>query len=465
MSLRSRLLLTTIAVIAVALGIAGVTTYLTFRAAMLADIDQSLREVALPLRERDVAEVRAPMPGVTPFVQVRSADGAVIRSVPARLPDGQQVAPELPVVISPAGVSDSADGPATFSTATGEGATFRVKASVNSAGEQLIIALPIDADLATLRQLAVIEVAVAVAALLVASVLGFVSVRVGLRPLTRLTAQTRALGPAGSPTRVLIEEPRTEVGELGTAINEMLDETSAAMAQRTAAEARLRRFVADASHELRTPIAAVSAYAELFELGAKVRPDDLQRAMTGIVRETGRMRSLAADLLALARLDDHRDIAPQRVDLSALARDAVDAAAAVDPSRPIEFRAADGADVQGDATSLRQLLDNLLGNVRAHTPPGTATEVTVALEGSLVVLTVDDAGPGVAEENLAAMFERFWREDTARSRSAGGSGLGLAIVSAIVAGHHGSISAARSRLGGLRVTVSIPPAGAGHPTE
>lgn len=459
MRLSTRLQLATIAVIVVTLGIAGVATYLTVRAATFADVDQSLREVALPLREREGAELRAPMPGVTPFVQLRSADGAVIRSVSARLTDGQQVAPDLPVLISPPGVSESADGPAAFLTATGDETTFRVKASVNSAGEQLIIALPIDAELANLRQLALIEVTVAAVALLFASVLGFVLVRVGLRPMTRLTAQTRALGPAGSSARVDVVQPRTEVGELGTAINAMLDETSAAMAQRTAAEAGLRRFVADASHELRTPIAAVSAYAELFELGAKLRPDDLQRAMTGIVRETGRMRGLAADLLALARLDDPQGVAPQRVDLAAIASDAVAAASAVDPARPIELREADPAVVQGDATSLRQLLDNLLANVRTHTPPGTHIDVTVATEHSQVVLTVDDGGPGVEEEQLTAMFERFWRADAARARTAGGSGLGLAIVLAIVQRHGGAVVASRSPLGGLRVTVSIPAAG------
>lgn len=459
MRLSTRLLLATIAVIVVTLGIAGVTTYLTVRAATFADVDQSLREVALPLREREGAELRAPMPGVTPFVQLRSAEGAVIRSVSARLTDGQQVAPDLPVLISPPGVSESADGPAAFLTATGDDTTFRVKASVNSAGEQLIIALPIDAELANLRQLALIEVTVAAVALLVASVLGFVLVRVGLRPMTRLTAQTRALGPAGSSARVDVVQPRTEVGELGTAINAMLDETSAAMAQRTAAEAGLRRFVADASHELRTPIAAVSAYAELFELGAKLRPDDLQRAMTGIVRETGRMRGLAADLLALARLDDPQGVAQQRVDLAAMASDAVDAASAVDPARPIELRETGPTVVQGDATSLRQLLDNLLANVRMHTPPGTRIEVTVATEHSQVVLTVDDGGPGVEEEQLTAMFERFWRADAARARTAGGSGLGLAIVLAIVQRHGGAVVASRSPLGGLRVTVSIPAAG------
>ena len=459
MRLSTRLQLTTIAVIVVTLGIAGVATYLTVRAATFAGVDQSLREVALPLREREGAERRAPMPGVTPFVQLRSADGAVIRSIPARLTDGQQVAPDLPVLISPPGVSESADGPAAFLTATGDETTFRVKASVNSAGEQLIIALPIDAELANLRQLAVIQVTVAAVALLVASVLGFVLVRVGLRPMTRLTAQTRALGPAGSSARVDVVQPSTEVGELGTAINAMLDETSAAMAQREAAEAGLRRFVADASHELRTPIAAVSAYAELFELGAKLRPDDLQRAMTGIVRETGRMRGLAADLLALARLDDLQEVAHQRIDLAAIASDAVDAASAVDPARPIELRETGPTVVQGDATSLRQLLDNLLANVRMHTPPGTRIEVTVATEHSQVVLTVDDGGAGVEEEQLTAIFERFWRADAARARTAGGSGLGLAIALAIVQRHGGAAVASRSPLGGLRVTVSIPAAG------
>lgn len=456
MRLRTRLLLTTITVIIATLALAGTATYLTFRAAVFADIDQSLREVPLPLGDQDEGEERVPMPAVTPFVQVRAADGAVLTSVPARFPDGQEVAPELPATIPTPGMSDSADGPAAFFTATGDDTTFRVKASTNSAGEQLIIAVPIDDELTTLRQLAVIEMAVAGAALVLGSLLAWVLVRVGLQPLTQLTTDIRTLGPAGSGNRVDVPAPQTEVGELGTAINEMLDDTSAAIAQREAVEAGLRRFVADASHELRTPIAAVSAYAELFELGAAQRPADLQRAMTGITRESARMRDLTADLLALARLDDRHETPHEWADVAAIARDAVDAAAALDPSRPIDIRAATAAAVHGDAVGIRQVLDNLLGNARTHTPPGTHIEVAIIAETTQVTLAVADDGPGVDDEHLEAMFERFWRADTARARTVGGNGLGLAIVAAIVDAHNGTVTATRSPSGGLQVTVTLP---------
>ena len=458
MRLQTRLLLATITVIITTLAFAGVATFVTFRSAVFADIDQSLREVPLPLGEPEAGEERVPMPAVTPFVQVRAADGAVLTTVPARFPDGQEVAPDLPVAIPTSGVSDSADGPATFFTATGDNATFRVKASTDSAGEQLIIALPIDAELATLRQLGVIEIAVAAVALVVASLLGWLLVRVGLAPLTHLTAQIRGLGPAGGTARVEVPTPQTEVGELGVAINVMLDDTAVAIAQRASVEARLRRFVADASHELRTPIAAVSAYAELFELGAAQRPDDLARAMAGITRESARLRGLTTDLLALARLDSQHVAIPANVDVVATVRDAVDAAAAIDPTRPIELDTSEAATVDGDEVGLRQVLDNLLGNARTHTPPGTRIVVTVTSSATEVVLTVTDDGPGVADEQLALLFERFWRADTARARTIGGNGLGLAIVAAIVDAHDGSVSATHSPSGGLHVTVRLPAA-------
>lgn len=458
MRLQTRLLLATVAVIVAALTIAGTATYLTFRSAVFADLDQSLREVSLPLGDRDERADRVPMPAISPFVEVRAPDGTVLTRVPTVYPDGREVAPDLPTTISTPGVSNSADGPATFFTATGDDTTFRVKASTNGAGEQLIIAVPIDAELAILRQLAVIQVAVGVVALVVASVLGWALVRFGLRPLTRLTRQVRNLGPAGSTTRVDVSAPQTEVGELGTVLNTKLDETSAAIAQQAAVEAGLRRFVADASHELRTPIAAVSAYAELFELGAAQRPDDLQRAMVGISRETARMRDLTAALLALARLDDQQTVAYEWLDLAVLTHDAVEAAAVVDPTRPIRLMATAPVGVIGDPTGLRQVLDNLLGNARTHTPPGTQIVVGLTSTPMQVMITVADDGPGLGAEHFVAMFERFWRADTARSRTVGGNGLGLAIVAAIVATHGGSVSATHSSSGGLQVTVALPAA-------
>ena len=238
-------------------------------------------------------------------------------------------------------------------------------------------------------------------------------------------------------------------------MNTMLDEVDDAFAQRVATEARLRRFIGDASHELRTPIAAVSAYAELFDLGAEHNPADLRRCMDGIRRETARMRDLTEDLLVLARLDEARAEHTEPVDLAVVATQAVTAARLLDPTRPIHSDLAP-ATVAGDAHRLRQVLDNLLANVHTHTPEGTHVQVTLSTTDHRARLMVRDDGPGVPAEDLTAIFDRFWRADSARSRAHGGNGLGLAIVASVVASHRGTVVAEQSPDGGLTIIVDLP---------
>jgi two-component system OmpR family sensor kinase len=271
---------------------------------------------------------------------------------------------------------------------------------------------------------------------------------------------------AGNLTeRVPGENQATEVGRLARTLNIMLARIESAFGARLASErrlraseARLRRFVADASHELRTPIAAISAYAQLFDRGASEQKADLERLMGGIRSETSRMEQLVADLLLLARLDEGRPMERRSVDLVALCAEAVNTAATVGPEWPVTFHAAEPLEVEGDATSLRQVIDNLLGNVRAHTPSGTRARVTVErdTEGGGAVITVADNGPGMEPEEAAHIFERFYRSDPSRSRAHGGAGLGLSIVSAIVANHGGTVSA-QGRVGeGTAFTVHLP---------
>jgi two-component system OmpR family sensor kinase len=231
------------------------------------------------------------------------------------------------------------------------------------------------------------------------------------------------------------------------------DSTEMALRQ---SEGRLRRFVADASHELRTPVAAVSAYAELFERGASSRPEDLARVMSGIRGETARMGHLVEDLLLLARLDESRPLDRAPVDVAAVAADAVEAATAVGPDWPLEFQAAGPVVVSGDRSRLRQVFDNLLANVRAHTPPGTETTITVARRGGEAVCEVSDNGPGISAENADRLFERFFRADPSRSRASGGAGLGLSIVAAIVAAHGGRVAATPGPAGGATFTIWLP---------
>ena len=208
-------------------------------------------------------------------------------------------------------------------------------------------------------------------------VLGLWLVRVGLRPLGRIEHTAAAIAGGDLSQRVENDDPRTEVGRLGGALNAMLGQIEEAFDERTASEKRLRRFVADASHELRTPLAAVRAYAELFDRGARERPDDLERAMTGIQRESRRMGLLVDDLLLLARLDQGRPLERKPVELDEVAREAVEAARTLDPGREIELDAPGPVEVEGDRERLRQVLDNLLANVRAHTPAGSAATVRV----------------------------------------------------------------------------------------
>ena len=217
----------------------------------------------------------------------------------------------------------------------------------------------------------------------------------------------------------------------------------------------MRRFVADASHELRTPLAAVRAYAELFTRGARRRPEDLERSMTGITRETERMSTLVEDLLLLARLDEGRPLQREPVRMDEVVTEAVETAQTVDPARPIGLDT-EPVVVLGDRDRLRQMVDNLLSNTRAHTPSEAPVQVAVGRQNSNAVIEVSDDGPGMSPEVLERVFERFYRADAARTRAHGGAGLGLSIVAA-VAEAHGGTAAAQTKAGrGTTFRIVLP---------
>ncbi len=263
--------------------------------------------------------------------------------------------------------------------------------------------------------------------------------------------------------RVPGADDTTEVGRLARALNVMLERIEVAFTARVSSEERLkesdrhlRQFVADASHELRTPIAAVAAYAELFERGASENAEDLPRVITGIRAETSRMERLVTDLLTLARLDEGVPLEILPVELVGLCADAVHTATTVGPQWPVTFTAAHPVEVLADPARLRQVVDNLLANVRAHTPVGTQATVHVEQIGTMARIVVSDSGPGMPSEDAARVFERFYRVDPARGRTHGGSGLGLSIVSAIVAAHGGTVRADSAPGKGMTVTVVLP---------
>jgi two-component system OmpR family sensor kinase len=262
--------------------------------------------------------------------------------------------------------------------------------------------------------------------------------------------------------RVEQTDERTEVGRLGSALNAMLSHIEAAVTTRDsslhaleASESKLRRFVADASHELRTPLAAVRAYAELFTRGAASRPADLERSMTGITRESERMSLLVDDLLLLAHLDEGRPLQHDTVPLEEVVGESVETARTLEPDRPIEADLVPVV-VSGDRDRLRQVVDNLLSNVRAHTPPDAPLRVGLARNGKAAILTVADSGPGLDGEQRAHVFERFYRADPSRARSSGGAGLGLAIVSAVVVAHGGEVGVESTPGEGTTFRIRLP---------
>ncbi len=465
LSLRARLLLGVIVLSALGLAAADVATYASLRSFLLDRTDRSLQSSHYGIERAvlhggcDAGDER-PVPGAVPgdFVEVRDLDGQALCSLQVkRFSEPAPSPPRLPAEIAVAPAGDDPERSRYFTVPAKDGdERYRVRASTPpDLGRLLVVATSLrDVD-DTLRRLFLIMALVTAAVLAALVALGLWVVRLGLRPLGAIESTAAAIAGGELSRRVERAEPHTEVGRLGLALNAMLGQIEAAFQAKETSERRLRRFVADASHELRTPLAAVRAYAELFGRGADRRPQDLARAMTGIGRESERMSLLVDDLLLLARLDEGRPLERGLVRLDEVVGEAVETAITVEPDRPIELRA-ESATVLGDRERLRQIVDNLLGNVRAHTPPRAPVRVRVRRADGSAVVEVEDTGPGLESEAAERVFERFYRADPSRSRASGGVGLGLSIVAA-VAEAHGGAATLRSQPGaGATVQISLP---------
>lgn len=460
LSLRARLLLAVVALAAVGLLVANVATYSSLSSFLLDRTDNTLDETARTLqRPGPGGGIRFAPPGT--FVQVRTPDGGGVLATfsGAAVPGGSIPLPDLPGEVPP---PTSSGGEAVrYFTVPAErgGSRYRVRASIGEDGQAMLLVATSLRDVdSTLHRLLLIELVVAAVVLGAIVALGLWLVRVGLRPLDAIGETASAIAAGDLSRRVERAEERTEVGRLGLALNAMLARIEGSFRAQEASERKLRRFVADASHELRTPLAAVRAYAELYDRGAADRPDDLERSMRGIGRESERMSLLVDDLLLLARLDDGRPLERVPVRLDEVVAEAVDTARTVDPERQVELHVEEAV-VAGDRDRLRQIVDNLLANVRAHTPPGTPATVSVARRDGSAEIAVTDAGPGLDEEQLRHVFERFYRADSSRTRASGGVGLGLAIVAAVAEAHGGTVSATSAP--GERTTflIALPLAG------
>ena len=358
----------------------------------------------------------------------------------------------------------------------GDRGEYRVVAAPLDNGTITITALPLRDLQNTLLQIALVIGAAVLLALGIAGWAGVVIIRRTLKPLDRVAATATRVseleldrGEVDLAQRVPEEDtdPRTEVGQVGAALNKMLDHVGSALEARHASEMQVRQFVADASHELRTPLAAIRGYAELSRRSRQPVPEEIGHVLRRVESEAERMTTLVEDLLLLARLDAGRPLAHDPVDLTMLVVDAVSDAHAAGPRHDWQLDVPDEpVTIVGDSARLHQVLANLLANARTHTPEGTTVTVGVSATDREALIRVTDAGPGIPADLLPHVFERFARGDSSRSRAAGSTGLGLSIVHAVVTAHGGTVGV-DSRPGRTEFTVRLPLAlqAAAHPVH
>jgi two-component system, OmpR family, sensor kinase len=354
------------------------------------------------------------------------------------------VAPALPTVISAA--PSSKPDIQTVPSLKGSMA-WRALLVRHSNGQEVLIAASLGSLGATDSELRLALLVGGAVVVLIGAALGWWLVRLGLQPIADVTLVADAI-TAGDRSRRVGEPPAgSEAAHLARAINVMLDEEQAV-------EEHLRRFVADASHELRTPVTVIQGVAELWREGALADREAIDDALRRVGQESSRMGSLVEDLLLLARIDEKRPLRNDPVDLSALARDVLAERSAIYPSHTTTVEIDDVVRTTGDEVRLRQVIANLLANAYVHTPPGTRVRIRVKRAGETCVIEVEDNGPGMEPDDTARAFERFWRGSPGRSGP--GSGLGLSIVAGIVAAHHGSIEMTTAPGRGMTVRVTLP---------
>jgi two-component system OmpR family sensor kinase len=342
---------------------------------------------------------------------------------------------------------------------------YRVVASTVDGGGVLVNGLPLASTSAAVTNLVGVELLVGLLSLLAAALVAALVIRRTLRPLARVASTATRVSelPLSSGEVHLVErvppqdtDPRTEVGQVGTALNRLLDHVEGSLADRHASETHVRQFVADASHELRTPLSSIRGYTELVRRQGGELPAHVAHALGRVESEALRMSALVEELLLLARLDAGRELSTEEVDLTALVVDAVSDAHVAGPGHHWQLDLPDTPVlVPGDAARLHQALVNLLANARAHTPAGTTVTTRLSTADGWAQLEVVDDGPGIPPDLLGHVFERFARGDSSRSRTAGSTGLGLAIVHAVVTAHGGTVTVT-SEPGRTAFSVRLP---------
>ena len=488
-----RLITTVLVLSAVALTVTGIFGARLLRGYLTERVDDQLRAAARQMPDwNNTPSPEAGLPSQYHF-EFQGTDGAR-ENVPSKLSDSPP--PDLPSV-SPDQARDRGGEPFTTSASRGGGSWRAIALAVRQSDEDvgtILISTSLDEVDATVDRLSTINLLVGGLVLGGLALAGYSMVRTALRPLTRIEHTAAAIAGGDLSRRVPDDDPGTEVGRLGLALNTMLEQIETAFRAQAASETtartseeKMRRFVADASHELRTPLTSIRGFAELHRQGAVTDPAEVSRLLGRIEDEAKRMGLLVDDLLLLARLDQQRPFQRAPVDLLAVAADAVEAARATAPDREIVLDttvladgggAGDGGDhgdddyngegddesaplvVAGDEPRLRQVVANLLDNALSYSPAGTPITMaigTATRDGHAVAcMEVRDRGAGLSAEQAERVFERFYRTDKARSRAHGGTGLGLSIVAAITAAHGGNVEVDTAPGDGATFRVLLP---------
>ena len=449
----------TLVLVACGLLASGIAVTSILRHSLINRVDQSLLEAsrgwAQAPRRLPQAPLEGPNPGRPPsnfYVRGVGPDGRVWMAVNDRAAE-----PALPMD------NDVGPAPVTVGSIDNSNVHWRAMTVRGLRGELTTVAIDLSDVSSTVRALIWSQVGIGAAVLLVLGVAGYAVVHRSLRPLAEVEQTAAAIAAGQLDRRVPQRDPRTEVGRLSLALNGMLAQIQRAVAssessaeQARSSEERMRRFITDASHELRTPLTTIRGFAELYRQGAA---RDVELLMSRIESESSRMGLLVEDLLLLARLDAQRPLERHRVDLLALASDAVHDAQPIAPRRKISMEVFDGPgtpEVLGDEARLRQVLGNLVANALQHTPETAGITVRVGTDADKAVLEVCDEGPGMSSQDARRVFERFYRADSSRTRASGGAGLGLSIVDSLVHAHGGTVSVITAPGHGCRFKVSLP---------
>jgi two-component system OmpR family sensor kinase len=475
-TLTTRLVVTAVALVAAVAVLVAVSATVAMRSYLTDRLDNQVHE-ALARTDRDIrgipdgpsnelggpgGQVPGTLTAVIPAASSTPAVGGVLTDQPDGVGRSLLSATELKAL-------DNLDGEDRGQTVRVGGTSYRVMARQDSAGTFLVVGLPTDEVDETLGSMLRWFALLTLLGVGVAGLLGTLLVRRQMRPLYAVAETARAVstqelssGDTAIETRVPEEltDEQSEVGQVGAALNTLLDHIDDALSARHRSEQQVRQFVADASHELRTPLATIHGYAELSRrqlTGAG--PEDAEAlllALGKVETEADRMSDLVADLLLLARLDSGRPLAAEDVDLTRLLLEAVADARVVAPDHKWKLALPDEpVTVVGDDARLHQVITNLLGNARSHTPAGTTVTVTASTTDEAALFAVHDDGPGLPPDLAEEAFDRFTRGDSSRTRASGGAGLGLSLVSAIAEAHGGSATV-RSRPGDTTFTVTLP---------